>query len=720
MHSAIGPEPLTTEVRMLNGAPALFINGRPDSGLMFWHTKPDVGREEIERFAEQGVRLVSTGFSASGCLREDGSCDFSHVDRMMERVLAGNPGALVLPRVGLMPPAWWAQAHPEELQWESPDGKTRRPWAAFPSPAWREQLATALPAFVRYAEERYGDRFFGYHVGDGDCTEWSYTWGATRGDFGPAQTAAFRAWLRERYGNDPALQKAWAMPDVTLDTALVPAPVPAIWMQTPRVWTLYRPDTERAHIDYLEFHSQAAADAVLRACRLAKATLKELGRNKVCGVFYGYHFWELGMPYLHVSGHQALERVLESPDVDFFCAPETYQERQPGRMFLSQLPTASLRLHGKLFYNEEDTYTHRAKKADASRYCCPDAEVTNRLLRRNLLGALREGGTQWWMDLDGETWYLDPAVLEEVGRLRGFADQALQGDRRSCAQVAVIISEASQPYLRYGPAFSDAALGRQISELTSLGAPFDVYCEGDLERLFSTQAGEQYRLVVFLDSVYLTSARRETIRRVVARGGRTLLWPFACGLVDETGVSVDAMSDLIGIRLAMRDHVGPLLVEAFEKGERLTYGTDRDMGPHLHCEDPAAKVSGWILHRGDPGLVEKNLPDSKAVWSAAPAVPAPVLKRLAREAGVHLYSEANDQVFAAYGWLGLHAAVPGERIIRLPAPATVRDAFSGAVLAKGRRAFTVTLERGETRAWWITRPVPRSASPRRGAQSPAP
>ena len=85
MTAGIGDGPLATEVRMLHGAPALFINGRPDTGLMFWHTKPDVGREEIGKFAEQGVHLVSTGFSASGCLKEDGSYDFSHIDRMMER-----------------------------------------------------------------------------------------------------------------------------------------------------------------------------------------------------------------------------------------------------------------------------------------------------------------------------------------------------------------------------------------------------------------------------------------------------------------------------------------------------------------------------------------------------------------------------------------------------------------------------------------------------------
>ena len=692
--------PLVSEVRPWNGAPALFVDGEPSTGLAFWHSRIPDAKQDIGLFAGQGVHLFSGGFSAPACWQEDGSYDFTHIDRNMEAILAANARALVLPRVSLMPPAWWVQRHPDEMQRDAPGGSMRG-WAAFSSRRWRQALAEVLPAFIRYCEERYGDRFLGYHVGDGDCTEWSYSWHVARGDFSRPQVEGFRAWLRIRYGTDAALQKAWADNSVTSATAEIPVPDPPVWPQPfPRPWSIHRPDTQRRHIDYLQYHSHVAAEAVVNACRVVKDTLRELKRQKICGVFYGYHFWELGVPYLHISGHHELEMVLKSAHVDFLCAPETYQERQAGRMYLSQMPTGSLRLHGKLFYNEDDTRTHLASDVQY-RYGSYDAATVVTLLRRNLLGVLREGGTQWWMDLAGEGWYRDAALMREVGTLRSFAEFVLRGDRRSVAQVAVIVSEESAAYLRYDPAFADAAIGRQISELTSLGAPFDVYRAGDLDAVFCSDAASQYRLVVFLDTIYLSAAERTAIRARVACGGRTLLWQWACGLIDDRGVSPEALADITGIRIGLKEHAGPLLVESFLTGDRLTYGTDRDMGPHLFGQDPDAQVAGWNLHRGDAGLLLKSLSDSHAVWSAAPAVPAPVLRKIARDAGVHLYTEAGDQVFAAPGWLALHAAVDGERTVRLPARASVRNVFSGTVLGSQTTEFRVRVRRGDTELWML-------------------
>ena len=51
---------------------------------------------------------------------------------------------------------------------------------------------------------------------------------------------------------------------------------------------------------------------------------------------------------------------------------------------------------------------------------------------------------------------------------------------------------------------------------------------------------------------------------------------------------------------------------------------------------------------------------------AAPNIPAPVLRGLARFAGVHLYSEAGDVLYATPELLSVHTVAGGRRSFSLP------------------------------------------------------
>ncbi|MHB9134731.1 MAG: hypothetical protein ACYDBB_26970 [Armatimonadota bacterium] len=303
------------------------------------------------------------------------------------------------------------------------------------------------------------------------------------------------------------------------------------------------------------------------------------------------------------------------------------------------------------------------------------------------------------MDHDGEGWYRDPELLEEIALQQQLTTDILGRDRHSLAQVAVILSEESQPYLRYDADLTDALLGRQMSELTSLGAPFDTFRAADLERLFAGPQGDQYRLVIFLDTIYLSPAERAAIRTHVATKNRTLLWVYAAGLATETALSTEAMAATTGIRTAIREMGGPLRVESYLTGTRLSYGTDRELAPVLIGDDPDAHVLGWELHRGAPGLLSKEMGTWRSVWSAAPALPAIVLREFARQAGIHLYTEAGDYLIPLPSLLGLHAALDGTRTIMLPDAYTVTNALTGELVAQQTTSFEAELKRGKTYVW---------------------
>jgi hypothetical protein len=464
---------------------------------------------------------------------------------------------------------------------------------------------------------------------------------------------------------------------------------------------------DRRVSDYLEFHSETVAATILRFAGTTKAALREAGRTKIVAVFYGYHFWfsRFTTGY-HNSGHHALGRVLDSPDVDAVCAPGNYQDRHPGGMFSAQLVAGSVRLHGKLFYNEDDTRTFLTAP-DSAWGRCPDVASTVGVLQRNFCGALTAGGTSWWMD-QGGGWFHDARLMAAIAQMRGLAEELLEEDRSSTAQVAVIVSQGTSRYMWYDGGLTEAALTMQLAELGAMGAPFEVFDAGDLERLFAGPNAHRLRLVIFLNCLYLSPEQRRAIRTRVARDDRTLLWVHAGGLITEQGVSTEAMAEVTGIRTAIYETPWQLEVVSYLTGDRMTYGTHDSVGPVLYGDDAQAIVHGWArLHvRRDPdmpGLLEKKLSGWRSFWSAAPACPAALLRAIARSAGVHVYADTGDQVFVGPGLLAVHAAFDGQRTIRLPSPRTLTDAFTREIITAQAAEVTLTMRRGETRIW---RPAP--------------
>ena len=569
---------LTTTIQLHHGAPTLCINGQPDSGLMLYHNNVERGHAEMADFARAGIDLITTGIGGTECWRQDGTLDTALIDARMEDILAANPRALVLNRLGLHPPRWWAEVHPDDMivhfdpnldaeveaEWRSP---------AFSSPRWREEMGVAMQAVIRYCEARYGEQMLGYHLCAGDCGEWSYAWrNYTQSDYSPAQRAAFRHWL----GN-PA------------------AEIPRDWRRAPGASAWLDAEADELLRQYMAFHSQCVAEAIVHFSRLAKAQLRALGREKITAIFYGYHFTPPGNPSAFFnSGHHALATVLHSPDVDVLCAPYSYFQREAGGTYYSQLVTGSARLHGKLCYSEEDTVTHVVPPVPY-RYHSPDEHTTEQVLLRNVLGALRDGGTCWYMDWFGQNWYRDEQLMASIAATQRLARERLAGDNRSVAEIAVFVSERTVTRLRHDDQMINALTLEQLPALWRIGAPLDTFLLSDFAQV---QALPQYRLLIVLDAA------------------------------DE-----------------------PLPAH-----------------PHLFVAD------------GTP-------------------LDADLLRCRAREAGVHIYSAAGEQVLAEASLLAIHAGAAGDRTIHLPRACTVREAFSGKVIATKAGAFSATLARGDTAVW---------------------
>ena len=85
------------------------------------------------------------------------------------------------------------------------------------------------------------------------------------------------------------------------------------------------------------------------------------------------------------------------------------------------------------------------------------------------------------------------------------------------------------------------------------------------------------------------------------------------------------------------------------------------------------RPAGTALLR--PGGAE-HTQEGKIRWSSEE------LRTLWHAAGVHVYLDGDDVLYAGNGWLGVHTVSGGQRTIHLPFPARMEDAFTGQVLAE--------------------------------------
>ncbi len=717
------------EVRPHHGAPALFLDGKPVFPAINWVSGPKPDSWEFEERARRsaaaglhiyafdvgkGVEWVGPGPGRSG------DYDFSTVEARFGRVINADPNALFHLRIYLETghEDWWEKAHPGECEILS-DG--RRNGMSFASTVWLDQAKDFLRAYVD-ALRRTGlfDRVIAYQVGAGHTGEWvkgESSMYAPCGDYSEPMAKYFRGWLLRRYGNDAArLRAAWGRPSASFETAGVPEAA----RQLESRGTIFRdPASEQDVLDYFRALAELCADDLIALCAAVK---EAAGPGRLAGAFYGYVMdlaWNGGFfkerpdsdySTYQRSGHLGLARVLASPHVDFLVSPYSYGFRGLGGDSPSMLPAESVKLHGKLLLVEDDTRTH-ADTEDPNYGQMKTPAASRAVLRRNLAHYLTHAEGAWWA-----LWKVDavkePAFAELLREFKSVGEKAMALDRSSAAEVALVIDDESFFYetCRYD---LDIPLifQQRLWGLPRMGAPFDVYFLDDL-----LGGGlPPYKLYVFLNPFRLDGGRRAALAREIRRDGRTALWIYAPGYLGSnlrnagfSGPSLENMKDLTGISFGMGEQPwGPLVhVTDFGHpvtaglGQDLVWGTNAKLAPIFTVDDPGARVLGEVVYsQGNcrPGFAVKEFGEWRSVYSAAPNLPAPVLRSITRYAGAHIYSEAGDVLYANRSLLGVHTLQGGRREFGLPGRAElVIDVFTGKTVASGADRFAVDLPPAST------------------------
>ena len=733
------------EVKPYNGAPALFINGAPTPALICREqTAFEDKTDYLRQFSQNGVKIFVYGLGTSAfhpaqakyaTLEEyfDKYDVGKYQGPKLDKVLQDCPDAYIMLQFMTNTTARdrpdWCKAHPEEMaQWPLMSLEGSADSAALKtgdrpsiySELWRQETVRCLTELVKYLRQsRFRDRIIGCFL-CGPPSEWGDYF-----DYSQPAQRAFRRWVKEKYHGDiAALRAAWNDPSADFETLTMPL---IDKMYTADVGIFYDPRKSQKTIDFLDCYHDGAREAI---SFYAKAIKEASGNNWVVGAWGFAHYypgWELspteGLQVSRKTEH--MDKLSKDPNIDFMFLCHSYRERHAGGVYCPQFMPESIIFNGKLAINEDDSRTCLDTTTDV--YTTPQAqgdnfgqaeslEETVTVLKRNFAGvATKPGGGVAWYDQSGcpHIVYNHPALFKAIKTVSDISRDLLGKDTDN-AQIAVIFSQKALYHQKFNLLREDFVYRLAVEGLARLGAPYDAYFDFDLEN--PAFPFSRYKLYIFADTFILSEKTRKIIAEKIAASHNTVLWIYAAGLIDGQTLSAENISRLTGMRinLSPMEWGKGMEVTLCDYGDPLTkglptdirYGTQKAVSPILWCEDETAKTLGVTLATAapfyafrKPGLCMKRFDTWTSIWSAAPNPPSALLRSIARQAGVNIYSDQDDQVFASDKMLSVHTRHAGERTIKLPKKCKVYDPFQKKYIAENVDEFKYNIPAATTELW---------------------
>jgi hypothetical protein len=713
-----GEKPCRAEVRNERGGPRLYINDRETYPFL---ALSDELLKTAAAYRDSGISMFTPILGLNAAWRAPGKYDWNAFDLFFARLLTIHPSAYFLPRLHLNPPAWWKEAHPRELvkcgltpdpsMFHLPErlGETGLNWnglsdpydASWASEVWRSEITDVLRSFLLHMETSpLISRMIGYQVAYGHTGEWHYTGMRFLPDY-----------------SEP-MQKA-----------IGPIPEPAARMTT-TAGLLRDPARERDVIAFYGRHHDYIADTLLYFARITK---KETGRRVLCGAFFGYLLENV---HIQEGGHLSPERVLASPDVDFLASPYTYQHtniptkerwesdmvddagnwlgraRGVGGDGGNRVLVESIHRHGKLFFVEMDPSTYlEPKKAGEGGSGHDSVEGSVKIIRRDLGHMFAKGVGGWFFDFGHlcppyqahRGWYDDRPLIDAIRPFATLGEQRVLMDITSAAQIAGVYDpkaffatehwKAEEPWTGYGITVCDHInhwfINSQQRTFSRMGAPFDSIYRFDL----TSADPRRYRLLFMVNLFTMDRTEADRIRAMMEGTGVTVVWYYAPGYITPDRFDLEQMQRLTGFRFEILRESGPMQIRLEKPGEGGTtiFGTRKPQKPRFAVLDTDVEVLGRWTDNSRPAFVRKAQQGWTSLYAGAAPLTADVLRSLAQDAGVSLWSDRSDIVYATRDAVTVIATADGERTLTLP---HVMRPVEGGEPSKTHR---VTMSFGEVR-----------------------
>lgn len=690
------PKPLHPPVRVVfqQGVPFIAVGEKTFKPFLFFGNPLSPAAEDrvfsqCVQAAKAGVHLYS--FLLYLRIEESGIQEaVEHIRYWTRLILDVDTEGYLLWRVVPVPTPNWQRQFPEAVS-HFVNGSEAVP--SICADRWWSQVEEVLKKVVQTIEESpEGAHLLGYHL---DRGEWFFPESGGY-DTSEAAVEAFRAWVRRRYRNDTvALRAAWHDGTVSFSTVTIP---PFIPLMSSHQRHFYEPRREQRWVDYHLFLSEAMANRILR---LARCVREASGGRCLVGVSYGYLF-EWAHPY---SGHLALGKLLQSPDLDFLSAPPTYHDRLPGGTGAPPIPVDSVLLHRKLWLSEEDYRTPFGSERVEEDYNPPlqSPYEVEQVHLRGLGLALTHGGGLCWMDLWGAGWLNRPEVWE---RAQNFLQQ---WEWRTLVpvgepEVAVLIDEKSLCHGRVGSTLLRTLLPQAREATLRSGASVGFYLMEDVLRPDFPRS----RLILFLNAWNLDAEVRDAIRTRLQGEDRTLVWLYTTALYEDHRPALETAREITGIALGLQPWSSTQGTQILNSHHPITQFLERDQLGTLQRREPSfyalpneVTVLGEYIETGLPSIAVKEQGSWRSVFLGEPVLSPALVRGLCAYAGVHLWNNQHDLLYVRPPFLLLHAKSMGERQLTFPTACSVYDPHVGQIIAENVTFYPLFLQEGMSKFFLI-------------------
>ena len=751
----------TAEIKDLNGAPAVFIDGTPfpftqaitvrthsEGGLLF-------DKEYFRALGRAGIRIFYVTCDTDWC--EPGSMEKFRAE--CEMLLAAVPDAYIMVRIGLHPPVSFTEKHPEEC-FTYDDGSAPPVVLAnetfvknYPhlyseaSSVWCEEARRALlESCGKIDALPFADRVIGFFFAAGGTSEWYYLLdleaGGRCGDRSAAFCRAFSAYLKEKYGTDENLRAAWRDETAAIADPKIPPLHERFFAK--QFDLLYQGDYEmeddelsRAasngtnigsfldvdrYADVLDFYRAWHIATAKSQVFFAKEIKKRYHGTKLTGAFYGSYGCT---DFFNGSTAGGVLEILDSDAVDFLAAPGVYVNRGPGGFCGQREMFDSFSLRNKMFIVEEDTRTHLESEHFRAMFDCYTAEDSVNILKRDFGRNLCENHAAWWYDHHvGGGRYKCEEIYRLFARQGEIAKQALSlPDRRKGNEIALIYDEESIHAISNQSTKELVEYFRNY-EIARIGAGCDQYFHNDL----ADPAMPDYKLYVFFNTLVLTAGERKAICKKLAKNNAVALWVYASGVIDpaaEKRFSEKNIEKLTGIRMEAdlgKHHTKYAACGCAEgpfsrlKRDKIYGVNDRPVAsnilvavksietfaaPLFYADDPEAETLARFLTNGLPALSYKQTERFRSVFCGSKILNADIVREAARFAGCHIWLESDDVLYVSQNYLCIHAAEAGEKTVRLPQQSSLFELYEQKTYARGATEVRFAMNKGETKTFAV-------------------
>ena len=765
------------KVENYNGYPAIMVDGKPYPPMMATIRTNNrdhmiIDEEYYKNLGKSGIKIYFL-ICDTEWLKPQG---FNMFCEEAEKLLNAVPDAYIMVRIGMHPTPKWCEENPDETLTYSDGIKkpmhlyTESYEAEYPamyslcSEKWRHDAGDALLDMVKKIKSLpYGDRVIGYFFAAGGTSEWYYMtpseytskttvcdsggWEQT-GDFdfddvyadlSPAFKKSFSLYLKNTYGTNEALRKAWNDETADIDNPTIPDCTARYYVNgvdydiahPAKLWANSGPPEPptngtnighfldiKKHRDVFDFYRAwhiGVAESVVYFGNVVKSYDEEL----LTGAFYGSAGSNKPFSMGQIGG---VTNILNSGKIDFLASPGVYENRQPGGFVGQRQVPDSYALRNTIFIVEEDARTHFENPYYAKYMELFSMEDSITILKREFGRNVCQNLQAWWFDqIIGGKRYKHEDIYALFEKQQKIAHEAYEKDRTKNSEIAFIYDEESYHVVAEETTHQMVELFRNY-EIDIIGTPADRYYHNDM----SDPNMPDYKLYVFMNTFFLSDKEREDIKKKLRKNNATALFMYGSGLINpdkDDMLSPANVSELTGFDISMEDGVfaGMMkfdktsenpIAKAMDKGE--IYGDFKrkmwlnvssymndikkskvHLYPGLFAE--GGESIAYFLDSRKSSINIKECDGFTSIYCGSKFLSADVIKEIARFAGCHIYSDTDDVIYANKDYVTIHAAKSGTKTIHLPKKASAFEVYEEKYYSENSDSIVVEMLKGETK-----------------------